>query len=123
LAVALLAGGCVTAPPAPVVLSAGERAAYNEKVFDRAWDLVNRKFFDAKFRGVDWSAMRERYRPEAEKAADDDALYATINAMLAELKESHVAAISPQRWFEQSTHLRALVGITFAGLEQQWIVT
>jgi carboxyl-terminal processing protease len=111
------------APPVPVAMSVEQRTAHNGMVFDRTWDLVNRKFFDAKLRGVDWPALREHYRPIAEKASEEDALYETINAMLAELKESHVAAIEPQSWFEQRARQRALVGINFRRLEGRWVVT
>ncbi|HEX2854800.1 MAG TPA: S41 family peptidase [Opitutaceae bacterium] len=126
LALTLLTTGCVgisRAPRPPVAMSAEQRVAHNRKVFERAWDLVNRKFFDAKFRGVDWNAMRDRYRPDAEKAADDDGLYAAINQMLRELKESHVSAMPPQRWFEQHTRQRALVGLGFSRVEGRWVVT
>src|SRR3954465_4047456 len=100
LIVALLVGGCAslsTQPRTQVFLSAQERVAHNQRVFDRAWQLVNDKFFDAKFRGVDWTEMKARYRPAAEKAVDDSALYEVINSLLGELKESHNYAMTPQR--------------------------
>lgn len=124
LAVALLAGGCVTAPPrVPVAMSPEQRVAHNTQVFDRVWDLVNRKFFDAKFRGVDWNAMRMRYRPEAEKAENADALYTVINTMLEELKESHNYAQTPQETWESKSRQRALIGIGLQRLEGKWVIT
>src|SRR5438552_3353645 len=65
--------GCAmapSAPPAALVLSWEQRLAHNRRVFDRAWELVNDKFFDAEFRGVDWPVMQTRYRPDAENAKD-----------------------------------------------------
>src|SRR2546430_2081101 len=87
LAAALFSSGCATfsRPPVPRTMSAAERVAYNDRVFDRTWDLIDRKFFDGKFGGVDWAAMQVRYRPIAEQAVDDDALYRAINDMIAEL--------------------------------------
>lgn len=124
LVAALLVGGCVTGPPrADVTLSAEERLAHNQRVFDRAWQLVNEKFFDAKFRGVDWQAMHARYRPDAEKAADDSHLYGVINAMLGELKESHNFALSPQRRWEYQSKQRARVGIGLKRAEGRWVVS
>lgn len=126
LIVALLAGGCAGIPTRPrtdVVLSSEERVAHNREVFDRAWQLVNDKFFDAKFRGVDWPAMKTRYRPAAEKAVDDDALYGVINALLGELKESHNYAMTPQRRWEVLAKQRARVGIGLRYLEGKWLVT
>ena len=60
-------------------------------VFDQVWDLVNQRFYDAKFNGVDWAAMRDKYRPLAEAAPDADAQAEVIDRMLAELGASHTA--------------------------------
>lgn len=123
LVVALFAGGCVTAPPrTDVVLSAEQRLEHNQRVFDRAWALVNDKFFDAKFRGVDWAEMKQRYRSDAEKAPDDAKLYGVINAMLGELGESHNVALSPMRRWEFVSKQRARIGIGLTHLEDRWIV-
>ena len=125
LAAALFAGGCasVSAPPIPRAMSATERVAYNRRVFDRAWSLIDRKFFDGKFGGVDWPAMQARYRPAAEEAPDDETLYREINTMIGELNASHLVAISPRYAYEDRTHRRAAVGIRFRRVEEQWAVT
>jgi carboxyl-terminal processing protease len=60
-------------------------------VFDQVWRLVDQHFYDRDFRGVDWKAMRDRYRPLAEAATDEDAQAAVIADMLAELGASHTA--------------------------------
>jgi len=113
-ALLVIGGGCVTRPTEyhePPPLSAAERTRLNLRVFDRAWEIVNDKYFDAALRGVDWRAARERYRPEAAKAADDTALYAVLNRMCAELKESHLAALAPRRAHELRVDRRVGVGI------------
>jgi carboxyl-terminal processing protease len=122
----LVLTGCATVPTAyvePPPLAPAARTAQNLKVFDRAWDLVNRKFFDAKFRGVDWAAMRARYRPQAAQAPDTDQLYTIINTMLEELKESHVGAQTPREAFEDQAKQRARIGIALARVEGRWMVT
>jgi carboxyl-terminal processing protease len=58
-------------------------------VFDQIWTLVREHFYDPDLNGVDWDAARERYRPRAIGANDDDAFAAVINDMLAELRTSH----------------------------------
>jgi carboxyl-terminal processing protease len=124
LVAALLVGGCVTGPPrANLTFSTAERVAHNQRVFDRAWQLVNEKFFDAKFRGVDWAAVKTRYRPDAEKAEDDSHLYGVINAMLGELKESHNFALSPQRRWEYESKQRARIGIGLRRVEEHWVIS
>ena len=125
LLIALL-GGCAgipTQPRAKVFLSEQERTAHNLRVFDRAWRLVDQKFFDAKFRGVDWISLKTQYRPAAEKAAHDEELYDVINAMLGELKESHNYAMTPQRRWEMLAKQQARIGIGLRRLEGKWVVT
>jgi len=126
LALVLLLSGCVTAPKEyhePVALAAQERTAHNLKVFDKVWTLVNKNYFDPKFRGVDWAAQREKYRPEAAAAVDEEALYRVINKMAAELKESHLHALSPRRTHEMSTEHRAAVGVFMQLIEGKRVVT
>ena len=99
---ALLAG-CASSPDrvwywpriAPRVSENTPRAEYNRTVFDYAWKLTDRYYYDATFGGHDWPALREKYRAAAESAKNDAELYEQINAMLAELGSSHLAAISP----------------------------
>lgn len=126
LAVLLVwAPGCATAPRAyrePPALAPAARAALNQRVFDRAWALVEAKYFDAKFRGVDWVAAGQAHRAEALAAPDDEALYAVINRMAATLKESHLAAFPPRRAHEQRTEHRPGVGMSWRLVEGQRVI-
>jgi carboxyl-terminal processing protease len=74
---------------------AGAEVVPNNKpdigVFDQVWRLVDQHFYDRNFRGQDWRALRNRYRPLAEAALDDDAQAKVISDMLAELGASHTA--------------------------------
>jgi carboxyl-terminal processing protease len=56
---------------------------------DEVWELVRDRFYDPHLRGVDWEAMRTRYRPQAEAARSQEAMAVTINAMLQTLGASH----------------------------------
>ncbi|MGO9423683.1 S41 family peptidase [Roseiarcus sp.] len=69
------------APPAP----AGPDVA----AFDQVWELVRNRFYDPGLHGVDWSKMRDRYRPQAAEARSRDDRANAINAMLATLNASH----------------------------------
>jgi carboxyl-terminal processing protease len=60
-------------------------------VFDQVWRLVDQHFYDRNFRGHDWRALRDRYRPLAEAAPDDDAQAKVIADLLSELGASHTA--------------------------------
>lgn len=64
-------------------------------VFDEVWRLVDQHFYDPGFRGQDWAALRDRYRPLAEAAPDADAQAKVIDEMLAQLGASHTARFRP----------------------------
>lgn len=57
--------------------------------FDKVWDIINDKFWDPNFNGVDWEDARKRYRPTALAAKDHESFAEIVNRMLAELKTSH----------------------------------
>ncbi len=74
-----------------------EVQARNVRVFDKAWSLVARRYWDRDLHGLDWAAERARFLPAARDAEGSHALYAAINAMLDRLGDSHVYAVSPER--------------------------
>ena len=122
---ALLVSGCttpVTEYHAPPPLTAPERTALNARVFDRAWQLVDDKYFDAHFRGVNWRALRARYRPAAVKAQDDAGLYHVLNEMCGELKESHLTALTPRRTHDLETEHQAAIGIRWQLIDGKRVV-
>ena len=57
--------------------------------FDKVWGIINDEFWDPNFNGVDWADARNRYRPKAIIARDQESFAEIINKMLAELKTSH----------------------------------
>jgi carboxyl-terminal processing protease len=128
ICVALVAGGCATAPKSRVSLEqipAGqvERARHNLRVFGAVWDLVNRRHFDPKFQGVDWEAAAARFGPEVARAADDKTLYATINDMVGLLHDSHTHALTPEQADERRTRMRTRTGFALSRIEGRWLVT
>ncbi len=126
LAGALLLAGCASPPseyrdPPPRAVEA--RTEHNRRVFDRVWELVNERYFDASFRGVDWAALRERYRPRATAAKDEEELYQIVNEMCAELKESHLVALTPRRAHENRVEHRPAIGLRWTEVEGARVVT
>ncbi|MBC6980282.1 S41 family peptidase [Caulobacter sp. 17J80-11] len=91
LAAVLSASPALAAQRSPV----DAHAAANLKVFDTVWRRVDRDYYDRRFHGIDWKAVRAEYRPKAEAAADEPALYAVIGDMLGRLKDRHAFASSP----------------------------
>ena len=126
VALAMLAG-CTTTPAPRVSLAAvpGEqrvRAEGNVRIFERVWSLVADWHYDPKLHGVDWPAAGAKYGAEAAMASDDKALYASLNAMVGLLKDSHTHALSPAQVQERHTHTRARTGFYMTRVDGRWIV-
>ena len=120
--------GCTTTPAPRVSLAAvpveqRARAEGNVRVFDRVWGLVADWHYDPKLHGVDWPAAGLKYGAEVAAAADDQALYAALGAMVGLLKDSHTHALSPTQTKERRTQTRARTGFYMTRVEGRWIVS
>ncbi|RUS96659.1 carboxyl-terminal processing protease [Dulcicalothrix desertica PCC 7102] len=76
------------------------------RVFDEVWQTINDNFYDPKFNGINWQAMRDKYKPQAIKSKSSQEFAAVVNQMLAELRTSHTRFYTPD---EQSYY--QLLGI------------
>jgi tricorn protease len=59
------------------------------EVFQQAWSTLNEIYYDPKFHGADWKAMRERYAPAIDAARTPDEVRRVISLMIGELNSSH----------------------------------
>lgn len=91
-----------------------ERARMNQRVFDRVWSEVRGQYYDPALHGVDWSAARRTYRPQALAAPDDRALYRVLGDMLALLNDDHAGASAPAvaRRLDTVHEPRPAIGVT-----------
>jgi tricorn protease len=60
------------------------------EMFEQSWRALADQFYDAKFHGADWNAVRQKYRPLLKHIATKEDLYALISLMLGELNASHL---------------------------------
>lgn len=58
-------------------------------VFNEVWTYQRDHFFDDKFNGVDWVALKKQYEPLIAGVRTSAELYRTLNLMLGELNASH----------------------------------
>ncbi len=65
-------------------------------VFEEAWGILNRRFFDAKFNGHDWRALHDEWAPYIAGTRTSDELRRDINLMIGELNASHSGISRPQ---------------------------
>jgi carboxyl-terminal processing protease len=100
-----LAAAAAASTMSPIALGAQERQAANAArsyeassgaaTFDGVWQTARDRFYDPHLHGLDWSAVRQRYVPEALKATSDQELARVINRMLSELQASHTHYYMP----------------------------
>lgn len=72
-----------------------DRPAEWAQMFDDAWRTMKYRFYDPKMHGMDWDAMRAKYRPLVEYVGDRQELLNIVNEMIGELNASHTGAAPP----------------------------
>lgn len=65
------------------------------EMFDDAWRTMKYRFYDPKMHGMDWDAMRAKYRPLVDYVGDRQELLNIVNEMIGELNASHTGAAPP----------------------------
>jgi len=87
------------------------------KIFDKAWETANKYFFDPKFNGVNWTQMKEKWRPVAEALGTDKTKLAdVIQRMLNELHASHTGIRSVVSSSPYGT------GVHYVPIDGKWLV-
>lgn len=107
-AAALFSVGFAAAPLDPVWLTS----------FDAAWRIVHDTYYDPKFNGLDWEAVRRELRPRAEAAATPDEVRTVIRDMIGRLRDSHFVLL-PEGAGPSSKPLRDTSGDL--GLELRYV--
>src|SRR5262249_32936328 len=65
------------------------------EVFKQGWRFLRDNFFDEKFNGVDWDAVRTTYEPLIASARTIDETRRLMNMMVGELNASHLGVGGP----------------------------
>ncbi len=107
----------------PAATAPSPRAEHNLRVFNAVWRAVNTRYFDASFNGIDWSQMRDTYRPQAAAATDEQALYRALNLMLAVLRDRHTFAVPPAEITAARQHRSLSVGFVARLVENRVVIT
>ena len=108
----------VPSPPAPT-LSAEARI----RAFDFVWATINEHYYEPSLNGVDWKAVRERFRPMALAAANDDEFWDLLDRMTGELKDAHTRVESPKSVALRVKDETVTLGFTFSPIEGKLVVT
>lgn len=97
-------------------LTAAPQDSPYQAVFQDIWETIDKRFYDPNFAGVDWKAVRERYRPQVAEVKDDAAFLALMKKMLKELPVSHLS-ISPP-----TAGQKASISVTARTINDQQVV-
>jgi carboxyl-terminal processing protease len=89
-----------------------------DRTFATVWTTVNEAYYDATFGGVDWVAVKEKYRARLPEVADNEALRRLLQAMLGELRRTHFA-IMPRETAVFTPAERVRIGTT--GVELAYV--
>lgn len=82
-----------TRSPRALTLTAQMDIDFHEQkraVFNQAWHYQRDHFFDERFNGVDWTALRAQYAPLVAGSRTPAELYRCLNLMFGELNASHL---------------------------------
>ncbi|MEN6370402.1 MAG: S41 family peptidase [Armatimonadota bacterium] len=69
--------------------------ATRQETFERVWTIVNERFYDPNFNGVNWAAVKKEYEKKIPFVQSDEEFYKLLNDMVGELHCSHFAIIAP----------------------------
>jgi len=98
----------------PLLLLAQAALASGEtlETFDACCAHVRKHFYDPGLHGVDWEALKLRFRPRADAAQPGPALHRVLQEMLGELKASHLAILDGEVCEEMLRELRGERSLT-----------
>lgn len=120
LAFSLLAAAPSAAPAqtAPVQQTDEGRLA----VFDFVWSEIRDKYYDPALNGVDWDAVRSRYRPLVATAPTDAAFHTLLRRMTGELRDAHTRVMTPQQALARRRNESASAGVILYEVEGRPVV-
>ena len=93
------------------------------EIFEEVWSVIDEKYYDAKFNGIDWKAVKKHYRPLVEKAESEDEFYALLDRMAGELNDSHTRVFSPKRRADREKKQSSSIGIEIGKIENKFVIT
>ena len=91
-------------------------------VFEEVWQTIDEKYYDASFNGVDWRAVRDRYRPLVERVSSDEEFYGLLKRMVGELRDAHTRFHTPEQRRERERLQAVSAGLSIFDVEGKAVV-
>lgn len=93
------------------------------EVFEEVWSEIDEKYYDPGFNGVNWKAVREKFRPMVSGKGSDEDFYRLLKQMVGELKDAHTRFHTPRERKEREQLQAVSAGITLFEVEGQPVIT
>lgn len=81
-------------------------------VFDDVWQTINERYYDSRFRGVDWMLQRTTFRSRAAEAENARELYLVLRQLVGTLNDVHTRIFPPDEKFEWWNPRFVSIGLT-----------
>jgi tricorn protease len=95
-------GSDSTVVPFSVKMTIKAEEEYAE-MFEQSWRSLSENFYDSTFHGLDWDAVRAKYRQLVPHVTMKEDLYALLYLMMGELNASHLGVGGPLSTPEEQT--------------------
>lgn len=92
------------------------------EVFEDVWETIHEKYYDSSFNGVDWRAVRDRYRPLVDKTSGDGDFYLLLKRMVGELRDAHTRFHTPEQRRERERLQAVSAGLSIFEVEGKPVV-
>jgi carboxyl-terminal processing protease len=92
------------------------------EVQQQTWQLVADRYYDPALNGVDWVAVREKYRPQVAAARSDAEFYLALKSMVRELNDSHLRVVTPRESVDHRRYAARSTGIALTVIDDRLVV-
>jgi carboxyl-terminal processing protease len=92
------------------------------EAFEEVWSTLAEKYYDPSMNGVNWSEVRDRYRPRVDEVKNDQEFYSLLSRMVAELRDAHTRFRSPRQREDRVKQQGISTGITIREIDNQPVV-
>jgi len=91
-------------------------------VQQRAWTVIAERYYDPRLNGVDWPAIRDKYRPRVAGAKTDAQFYLALKSMARELNDSHTRIVTPRESADHRRFAALSTGAALSVIDDQLVI-
>ena len=91
-------------------------------VFEEVWETIDQRYYNPSFNGIDWRAVRDRYRPLVEQVTTDEEFYGVLKRMVGELHDAHTRFHTPEQRRERERLQAVSAGLSVFEVEGKPVV-